>query len=58
MPQISTGKCRSGQYSRGIIGQLKPITADIVPYEKFALAFLLIIDYQQSKFEAPSGISF
>ena len=25
--------CRSGQYSREIIGHIKPITANIVPYE-------------------------
>ena len=36
MRQISTGKLREWSYLREIIGQLKPITADIVPYEYIA----------------------
>ena len=32
MPQISTGKLLEWSLFKEIIGQLKPITADIVPY--------------------------
>ena len=32
--------CGSGQYSREIIGQIKPITANIVPYGHFTIVIL------------------